>query len=224
MNRKDIIIIAVLMNTGLLAILFMMAGHTTFSESMPMVNEHPLIASAPEVLNHPVVRSAIKDELDPVVNAYTANIPPEPIVIDKEMMEPPKVKPSQPVEPEHVAPVQEENKYVEVKVKRGDSLDKIARANGTTIRALKSANNLRSDRLQIGQILRVPVGTKKSAPKMAPIGSLVEGAQYYTIKSGDNPWKIAKQFSVRFDQLLKLNSLNEEKARNLKVGDKIRVR
>ena len=44
------------------------------------------------------------------------------------------------------------------------------------------------------------------------------------MKKGDNPWKIAKQFNVRFEDLLKMNNLDEERARNMKIGDKIRVK
>ena len=47
-------------------------------------------------------------------------------------------------------------------VKRGDTLDRIARAHGTTVRALKAANGLTSDRLVVGRSLKMP-GTKASA-------------------------------------------------------------
>ena len=41
-------------------------------------------------------------------------------------------------------------------VKRGDTLSHIARQHGVTVAALKSHNQLRSDRIQVGQRLRVP--------------------------------------------------------------------
>lgn len=41
-------------------------------------------------------------------------------------------------------------------VKSGDSLEKIAHANGTTVKALKEVNNLTSDRIRIGQKLKLP--------------------------------------------------------------------
>ena len=41
-------------------------------------------------------------------------------------------------------------------VKAGDSLEKIARAHKTTIKALKEANHLTKDQITIGQILRLP--------------------------------------------------------------------
>lgn len=42
------------------------------------------------------------------------------------------------------------------KVKPGDSLEKIARNNGTTLRALREANNLTNDRIIVGQTLKLP--------------------------------------------------------------------
>jgi len=42
------------------------------------------------------------------------------------------------------------------KVKSGDSLEKIARAHQTTIKALKALNGLSSDKIVVGQILQIP--------------------------------------------------------------------
>lgn len=59
-----------------------------------------------------------------------------------------------------------------------------------------------------------------TAPK-----SLQEGQpEYYVIKSGDNPWTIARKFHIKFEDLLRLNNLDEEKAKNLKIGQKLRIR
>jgi len=44
-------------------------------------------------------------------------------------------------------------------VKSGDTLDRIARAHGTTVRAIKAANGLTSDRIVVGRSLKMP-GTK----------------------------------------------------------------
>ncbi|HZV33731.1 MAG TPA: LysM peptidoglycan-binding domain-containing protein [Verrucomicrobiae bacterium] len=41
-------------------------------------------------------------------------------------------------------------------VKSGDSLTKIARANGVTVKALKAENNLKTDHIRVGQKLKVP--------------------------------------------------------------------
>ena len=41
-------------------------------------------------------------------------------------------------------------------VKRGDTLDRIARAHGTTVRAIKTANGLTGDRIVVGRSLKMP--------------------------------------------------------------------
>lgn len=48
--------------------------------------------------------------------------------------------------------------------------------------------------------------------------------EFYIVKAGDNPWKIAKRFHISFEKLLQLNHLDEAKARNLKVGSRLRIR
>jgi len=56
-------------------------------------------------------------------------------------------------------------------VKSGDTLSRIASRQGTTVAALKSANNLRTDRINVGQKLKIPGGgTRASAPgEAAPV-------------------------------------------------------
>ena len=47
-------------------------------------------------------------------------------------------------------------------VKSGDTLTKIAAEHGTTIRALRAANDLKTDKIKVGQKLKIP--TKAAAP------------------------------------------------------------
>lgn len=235
MSRRDTIIVAVLMNTGLLAALFMMAMHTeapeivmsssTIAES---VESQPIKEEmrAPEPSRKQTV-IASRDEIDEVLKNYSMTNS-QPVVITPEQ---PKAKASEPKRPNVSAQKEttHDGKYVEVTVKRGDYLEKIARANGTTVSAIMRANHLPSARIDVGQILRVPLDKKIEAPaknQQRPPAQEVafNEPQYYTIKSGDNPWKIAKQFHVKFDDLLKLNDLDEMKARNLKPGDVLRVK
>jgi len=49
-------------------------------------------------------------------------------------------------------------------VKPGDTLDRIARAHGTTVRAIKAANNLTSDRIVVGRSLKLPGSKLLTAP------------------------------------------------------------
>lgn len=230
MNRRDTIIVAVLMNMGLLAALFMMAMHTempnivippnTIAESVEPEPVRQEIRAPKQQREQAVIAS--RDEIDEVLKNYSMTNS-RPVVITSERSHERIHGPSE----GNNTPNEE---YVEVKVKRGDYLEKIARMNGTTVSAIMHANHLPNARIDVGQILRVPVGKKNETPAKKPQiphtqeVAVVNEPQYYTIKSGDNPWKIAKQFRVRFDELLKLNDLDETKARKLKPGDVLRVK
>lgn len=235
MSRRDTIIVAVLINTGLLAILFMMAIHTdtpepsNYSDSTPVeiVKTTPPPQETKVTTPAPTTPVAARDELDQVIQNYSQQ-PASPPVVKKED---PKETPKQvaATETPKATTPEPETQYVDITVKRGDYLEKIARANSTTISAIMHANNLPTARIDVGQVLRVPVNTKKKVeskltPAPQPRNEVVNlEPQYYTIKSGDNPWKIAKTFHVRFNELLKMNDLDEAKARNLKPGDVLRV-
>jgi peptidoglycan-N-acetylglucosamine deacetylase len=51
-------------------------------------------------------------------------------------------------------------------VKSGDTLGGIAYRHGVKVAAIRSANNMTSDKLSVGQKLTVPAGTKKAAPEV----------------------------------------------------------
>jgi LysM repeat protein len=53
-------------------------------------------------------------------------------------------------------------------VKSGDSLTKIAKAHGTTIKAIRAENNLTTDRITVGQKLKIPARSEAVAPVPAP--------------------------------------------------------
>ena len=54
-------------------------------------------------------------------------------------------------------------------VKAGETLTKIARQHGTTIKTLRSVNNLKTDRLLVGQKLKIPTRTLPAATNTEPI-------------------------------------------------------
>lgn len=255
MNRRDIIIIAVLVNAGLLALIFMLATNSdedSVREPTELISTGIELPINQEVAAEPIVTpeathiitQPAPDSVDEALKEYLdANTASQPIVMDDDSdsdEEPPKLEESatksDPEKQESAATTSSstgaKSKTIEITVKRGDSLDKIARANGTTIKAIKEASDLKSDRLNIGQVLRVPVGSKKAkeatttAKKTTNEKHIIadSDAQFYTIKSGDNPWKIAKQFNIKVDDFLKLNNMSEDKARNLKIGDKVRIK
>lgn len=85
-------------------------------------------------------------------------------------------------------------------VARGDTLYSLANKYGVSISSLRSANNLTSDVLSIGQILIIP--DKETTPKPEePSGTT------YIVKSGDSLYSIANKFGTTVDEIKKLNNL-----------------
>jgi len=241
MTRRDLIIVAALANVGVLAILFMLAFRTEEDQGKESTEIAYTLTeeSKPAPIEIPVKPEPM-DMIDTALDDEGTQQAPTLITGDDDnfqLLEPEKPQEIAAEAPKEVTKDAADARYVDVTIKRGDALEKIARANGTTVEAIMKANNLKNDRLRIGQTLKVPVGTnqgtnKKPAAVITPKDTAKQivkadtdnKAQYYTIKSGDNPWKIAKQFNLKLDELLKLNNLDQEKARNLKVGDTIRVK
>lgn len=85
---------------------------------------------------------------------------------------------------------EEENIYV---VKKGDTLYSIATANNTTVDELKRINNLTSNILSTGQLLKIP----------SPL--LPETT--YTVKKGDSLYSIATKYNTTVDELKRINNL-----------------
>ena len=104
-------------------------------------------------------------------------------------------------------PVDKVNYYTVVK---GDSLWKIANKFGLTVEKLKSLNNLKSNIIQIGDVLKV--SEKDITP---PSDYLV-----YKVQSGDSLWKIANKYNTTVDTLKRINNLTSTL---LSVGQKLQV-
>lgn len=253
MTRKDTILIAVVINAGLLALLFTTA---VIYDTDKAVEQTELTTSLvenkvaqPEPAKTLIAEaSSTGDEVDNVLKYYSSPSS-QPIVVETApevyVPEPIAIQSNAP-DDEEISPQDSENlaqgSFKEIKVKKGDVLEKIAKANKTSVAAIKKANNLKNATLSIGQTLKIPVKQrsvtiaensetqKKEVEKEEPKAEVKqeqpkeEEVVYHIVKSGDNPWKIAKQYNVKYDDILRLNKLDEEKARNLKIGDRIRVK
>ena len=85
-------------------------------------------------------------------------------------------------------------------VKRGDSLYQIARSYNTTVSELKSLNNLTSDILTIGQVLKLPGYNENQ--NQTPTAS-----NEYIVKPGDSLYQIAKNYNTTIADLINYNNL-----------------
>lgn len=101
------------------------------------------------------------------------------------------------------SPANMEGYYI---VKKGDSLWSIASKNNTTVDNIKKLNNLSSNNLSVGQVLKLSYDAKKEDIKESNI---------YTVKKGDSLWLIANKYGTTVDEL---KSANKLKSNTLSIG------
>ena len=99
--------------------------------------------------------------------------------------------------------------YKDYVVKKGDSLYSIANKNNITVDELKKINNLTSNMLSIGQVLKLPTQDK------------VEEITMYTVQKGDSLYSIAKKFGITVDEIKSLNNLTSN---NLAIGEQLMIK
>lgn len=101
------------------------------------------------------------------------------------------------------------------KVRSGDVLGAIARRFGVRVSDLMAWNNLRSDRINVGQVLtifaREAAVLAQEVPKPAPMedSPMAQGQSLeYTVKEGDSLWLIARKYpGVSADDIMEWNSI-----------------
>lgn len=102
-----------------------------------------------------------------------------------------------------------ENDYV---VKKGDNLYSIARKYNTTVSEIKKINNLTSNNLEIGQVLKMPTSLVEV--------EVVTEPNTYIVKKGDSLYSIALSNNTTVDEIKRLNNLTSN---TLNIGDKLKL-
>ena len=113
------------------------------------------------------------------------------------------------------------------KVRRGDSLGKIASRNHVSINQLKSWNGLRGNTIREGQRLKVGRTTVSSGSSVRSSGGSSSGTSssntsstVYTVKKGDTLTKIAARYpGVTANDIMKYNNCSE----NIRPGMKLKI-
>lgn len=95
--------------------------------------------------------------------------------------------------------------YIEYNVVKGDNLYTIANKFDVTISDIKSINNLSTNILQIGQVLKIPGITNYNT---------------YLVKKGDSLWKIANKYGTTVKKLMAINNLSTS---TLKIGQSLLI-
>lgn len=141
-------------------------------------------------------------------------VPSQPLITEVKL---------EPETPKLTAKPAAKQKYL---VKSGDNIWKIAQAHEIEMRALLHENKLGdANSLQIGDILILPIDVvsknpprsekEKSPSTSAALSTTNAGGksestgdeewELYTIQSGDNPWKIARERGLKHQSVVKLN-------------------
>ena len=100
-------------------------------------------------------------------------------------------------------------------VKKGDNLYTIAQKYNTTVGEIINLNNLKTDKLSIGQVLRIPETFTKEEDMVMPIYTS------YIVKKGDSLYSIARLNNISVDTILKDNGLTSP---NLSIGQQLKIR
>lgn len=106
-------------------------------------------------------------------------------------------------------------------VKSGDSLWSIANNHNTSVSNLKSINNLKSDTIYVGQVLKLTKETTSNNQQNSNNNSQSSSDVYYTVRSGDSLWKIATSHDTTVNDLKSINKLSSN---TIYVGQKLKIK
>ena len=107
------------------------------------------------------------------------------------------------------------------RVKRGDTLTGLAKTYRTSVKTIKSANNLkRSNTIALGKVLKIPGG---HAPKRAEKRVAAKRPQKsinYVVKRGDTLWNIAQRHGTSTQKIMKANRMRNK---NVLIGQSLKI-
>lgn len=114
-----------------------------------------------------------------------------------------------------------ETPTISYKVQKGDTLQKIAKRYKTTVKAIQSANNIKT--IKVGMTIEIP--TKKSI-KTANKNNIQNNSSKktktfyitYKVKKGDTIYKLANKYDTQPQSIIKLNNI-----KTLKPGQTIKI-
>jgi LysM repeat protein len=132
--------------------------------------------------------------ITPTIQVIT--VTPSPVVASTPL---PVATPVPPIDPTIIT-----QPYV---VQRGDSLWLIANRYGTTIDTLVKLNGIANpNRIQVGQVIQVPVPEGSFTPTATPVAP--QPQQFYVVRPGDTLFSIAIRFNVSMLALAEANGIS----------------
>jgi membrane-bound lytic murein transglycosylase D len=108
------------------------------------------------------------------------------------------------------------------KVRSGETLSKIARKYGTTVKNVKRWSGIKSDRLRVGQ--KLIVGWSDGIPELKSSSkaskSSATGATYHKVRKGETLSTIARKHGTTVQKIKKANNI---KGDNIQVGQRLSI-
>ncbi len=106
------------------------------------------------------------------------------------------------------------------KVKKGETLSRIARKYGTTVKNIKNWNGIKSDRISIGQNLIVGWTNGVPPKKEDTPATTSSSGTYHKVKKGETLSTIAGKYGTTVSALKKANNLKSDK---ITVGQRLLI-
>lgn len=162
-------------------------------ENRKSSDEKLTTASLPPVPREPVYDVEERRQSDVVSDRQSKDY--SRLEQSREVSRAPLAAPRTPAQPVSRAPARPRAQQAshDIEVKRGDTLYSLSRRYDTPVEQIRAANNMRGNRLSIGQVLRIPTAYQPST---------------YTVKRGDSIYSIARRHNVDHKQLASFNRLS----------------
>jgi len=161
------------------------------------------------------------DNLGKIAKRYGVSV--REIIRANNLRKPYIIRPGQKLRIPTKGRVSKKKTYIYYRVKRGDSLAKIAKRFNTSVKKLIALNNLKKPyTIRPGQRLKVPSAKSYSRRRRRlSLFSKVPVYRYYRVKRGDSVFKIAKRFKVSSRTIIRENKLR--KPYILRPGQRLKI-
>ncbi|HUT03152.1 MAG TPA: LysM peptidoglycan-binding domain-containing protein [bacterium] len=112
-------------------------------------------------------------------------------------------------------PTQAHSRILTHRIRSGETLSSIARRYGSSVRAIKQANGMRTSRIRAGRKLLVPVLSKRSSKPSKPSAARLKWSETIThrVKSGNTLFAIAQKYGSSVRAIKQANGLKSNKIR-----------
>lgn len=116
---------------------------------------------------------------------------------------------------------------VTYRVRRGDNMRSVARRLGVSPATIMKSNGLRSQRLRVGQTLRVnvPIVTRQTTTSRPTTtrstpDTPVASTKFYVVRKGDTLYSIANRYSITASALRNANNIS---GNNISIGQRLTI-